>query len=43
MSTIVSLLTIVAILVVMSAPQALAVYFSEWRNAEHEEYEPAGR
>lgn len=43
MSTISSLLTIVAVLAVIFVPQALAIYFSDWRKAEREEYVPDGR
>lgn len=43
MSTIGSLATIVAILAVIFVPQALAIYFSDWRKSEREEYIPDGR
>lgn len=43
MSTIGSLLTIVAVLAVIFVPQALAIYFSDWRKAERDEYVPDGR
>ena len=43
MSTISSLLTVVAVLAVIFVPQVLAIYFSEWRKAERDEYVPDGR
>ncbi len=43
MNTIGSLLTIVVVLAVIFVPQALAIYFSDWRKAEREEYIPDGR
>lgn len=43
MSTIGSLVTMVAVLAVIFVPQALAIYFSDWRNAERDEYIPDGR
>ena len=43
MSTIGSLLTVVAILAVIFVPQVLAIYFSAWREAERKEYVSDGR
>lgn len=43
MDTISSLLTIVLVLAVIFVPQALAIYFSDWRKPEREEYTPDGR
>lgn len=43
MSTIGSLLTIVAVLAVIFVPQALAIYFSDWRKSERDEFVYDGR
>jgi hypothetical protein len=43
MSNTTSLLTIIALLSVIFLPQALAIYFSERRKSEREEYLPDGR
>ena len=43
MNTLISLLTIVAILAVIFVPQAAAIYFSEWRKAERDDYVRDGR
>ncbi len=43
MSNITSLLTIIALLSVIFVPQALAIYFSERRKSEREEYVSDGR
>jgi len=43
MSTIGSLSTIVLVLAAIFVPQALAMYLSDWRSEEQEEYIPDGR
>lgn len=43
MNTFTSLLTVAAVLAIIFVPQALAIYFSDWRKAEREEYVPDGR
>lgn len=43
MNTIGSLAIIVLVLAAIFVPQALAIYFSDWRKPEREEYMPDGR
>ena len=43
MNTLISSLTILAILAIIFVPQALAIYFSEWRKSERDEYVHDGR
>jgi hypothetical protein len=43
MSTIGSVVTVVLVLAAIFVPQALAMYLSDWRSKEHEEYIPDGR
>jgi hypothetical protein len=43
MSTIGSVVTIFLVLAAIFVPQALMIYFSDWRKPEREEYIPDGR
>ena len=43
MDTIGSVVTIVLMLAVIFVPQALAIYFSDWRKSERDEYVSDGR
>ena len=43
MDTIGSVVTIVLVLATIFVPQVLAIYFSDWRKSEREEYVPDGR
>ena len=43
MDTIGSIVTIVLVLAAFVVPQALVIYFSDWRKREREEFIPDGR
>lgn len=43
MSTLGSIVTIGLVLAAIFVPQALAIYFSDWRESERDEYIPDGR